>query len=354
MYINGTVITGPVFTYDSSYVVSTLAGISGKSGFADGIGTAASFHGPSDAVTDANGNIYIADSYNNAIRKITPNGVVTTFAGGVGAGADDGTGIGPFFNNLTGIAIDAAGTLYVTDAGNNRVRKVTQAGVVTTLAGSTYGDVDGTGTAAKFGWLQGIGVDKNGNVLVVDNGNCKIKKITPAGVVTTLAGNSIPGGKDGVGASASFCLPAGLAIDGNDNVYVAEGKFTFTTVGGTYQGNNKIRKITPDGTVSTFAGSGTVGGTNGTGTGASFDNPNGLRFDSNGNLYVTETYGQRIRKITPGGVVTTLAGTGFFGATNGTVDIATFYGPSGIGIDNKGNCYVADFTNALIRKISMQ
>ncbi|MBO9203018.1 MULTISPECIES: SMP-30/gluconolactonase/LRE family protein [Niastella] len=353
VYCNGTQITGPVFTYDPSYVVSLLAG-SGNMGFTNGTGAAASFWGLGDVVTDASGNVYVTEMGNHTIRKITPDGVVTTLAGGLGTGAEDGTGIDAHFYNVKGIAIDAAGTLYVCDDGNYIIRKITLSGVVTTLTSGGYGFADGPGATAKFSTVEGIAVDKNGNVYVCDAGNNRIRKITPAGVVSTLAGTGVPGGNDGPGASATFNAPIDVAVDISGNVYVTENsrKQFYNNV--YYPGNNKIRKITPDGTVSTFAGSGAVGATNGNGAAASFNDPGGLCFDSNGNLYVTEVSGNSIRKITPNGDVTTVAGSISAGATNGTIDVATFKNPVGIAADNNGNLYVADFGNVMIRKLSLK
>ena len=349
--INGTLLTGPVFTYNLSYYVSTFAG-NGSVALVNGAGAAASFRAPNDLVTDASGNIYVTDY--NAIRKITPDGVVTTLAGSVALGSADGTGSNASFGSLTGIAIDANGTLYVSDAGNYRIRKVTSAGVVTTLAGSSYGFADGAGTAAQFRFPAGIGVDKNGNVFVNDPSNNRVRKITPDGVVSTFAGTGIPGANDGPpGTSATLNFPQGLVIDNSGNVFVSEGNVFQNVNNINYSGNNKIRKITPDGTVSTFAGSGTAGYDDGTGTAASLYYPYGLRFDSNGNLFVVDYQSSRIRKITPGGVVTTFAGS-ISGSSNGPLNVARFKLPTGIAIDNNGNFYIADRDNVIIRKISLQ
>jgi sugar lactone lactonase YvrE len=211
-------------------VVTTLAG-SGVSGSADGAGTAASFNYPSGVAVDSTGNIYVADSNNNKIRKITPAGVVTTLAGSGVSDSEDGTGTTASFAYPRGVAVDKSGNLYVADSSNNKVRKITPAGAVTTLAGSgRKGSRDGT--AANFNYPNGVAVDSIGNVYVVDSGNHKIRKVTTAGVVTTLAGSGVEGSEDGTGTAASFYWPTGVAVDSSGNVYVADSN------------NNLIRKIT--------------------------------------------------------------------------------------------------------------
>ena len=354
VYIDGVPVAGPVFTYDSSYIVSTLAG-SGSSGYSDATGIAATFIQPVDLVTDANGNIYVTDQGANAVRKITPAGVVTTLAGGLSVGSADGTGTAASFKQIFGIAIDGSGNLYVADEGNNKIRKITPGGVVSTLAGSgSMGAADATGSAASFFAPCGLAVDGSGNVFVADAGNNKIREITAAGVVTTLAGSGTPGGVDGTGTAATFNTPIGVAVDGNDNVYISEGSTTLAWGGNMYPGNNKIRKITSSGVVSTFAGSGTLGATDGTGTAATFHNPYGIRADVSGNIYVADAGNNKIRVITTAGVVTTFAGSGGSSATDGPAASAGFSSPTGVAIEANGNVYVADANNLKIRKISRQ
>jgi hypothetical protein len=214
---------------------------------------------------------------------------------------------------------------------------------VTTLAGSgAYGSTNGTGTAASFETLVGIAVDASGNVYVADASNNLIRKITSGGVVTTLAGSGSSGSANGAGTAASFNFPDGVAIDTSGNVYVADAS------------NNLIRKITSGGVVTTLAGqAGVTGSTNGTGTAASFNHPFGVAVDTSGNVYVADVNNNLIRKITLGGVVTTLAGrVGVTGSTNGTGTVASFYDPYGVAVDTSGNVYVADEVNRLIRKIT--
>jgi sugar lactone lactonase YvrE len=320
--------------------VSTFAG-SGTAGSTDATGTAASFSNPRAVAVDASGNVYVADFINHKIRKITPAGVVSTFAGSGFTGSTDGTGTAASFRNPSGVAVDASGNVYVADYGNHKIRKITPSGVVSTFAGSgTQGSADATGTAASFNAPFGLAVDASGNIYVADTGNHKIRKITPAGVVSTLAGSGSYGSTDGTGTAAIFAFPNGVALDASGNVYVAD------------TNNNKIRKITSAGVVSTFAGSGTQGSIDGTGTAASFDYPTGVAVDASGNVYVADTFNNKIRKITPAGVVSTLAGSGAQGSTDATGTAASFHYPAGVAVDAAGNVYVADYNNHKIRKIT--
>jgi ribosomal protein L6P/L9E len=204
-----------------SGVVTTLAG-SGTGGFKDDTGTAAQFNGPFGIAVDVSENVYVADYANHRIRKISPAGVVTTLAGSGERGFADGTGAEAKFANPTDVAVDGAGNVYVGDSNNYRVRKITPAGVVTTLAGGDYGFKDDTGTAAQFRTPYGVAVDAAGNVFVSDSTNNSIRKISPAGVVTTIAGTGEVGHLDGTGAEATFNNPKGLAVDSAGNVYVAD------------------------------------------------------------------------------------------------------------------------------------
>ena len=319
-------------------IVTTFAG-SGQGCFIDATGTNASFYSPSGVAVDSGGNIYVADSQNNKIRKVSSGAVVTTLAG-INS-SQDGIGAAASFNQPSGVAVDSSGNIYVADAGNNKIRKVTAAGVVITYAGSGQGgSTDATGTNASFSGPSGVAVDSGGNVYVADAGNSKIRKVTAAGVVTTLAGSGLGGYTDATGTNASFSYPYGIAVDSSGNVYVAE------------YGANRIRKVTPAGVVTTLAGSGQAGSTDATGTNASFYYPRGVAVDSSGNVYVAEQLNNKVRKVTAAGVVTTLAGSGLGGYTDATGTNASFYRPYGVAVDSSGNVYVADSQNNKIRKVT--
>ena len=329
---------------NSRAVVSTLAG-SGEQGSADGPGAAAKFDRPHGVALDSAGNVYVVDMDNNRIRKISLQGAVTTFAGST-AGYADGTGTAAQFLEPSGVAVDGAGNVYVTDNGNACIRKITPAGVVTTLAGSPpRGYANGTGAAAKFFWPNDAAVDGAGSVYVADSGNNRIRKISPEGAVTTFAGSAW-GNADGAGTAAQFAGPQDVAIDSAGNLYVAD------------PDNHRIRKITPEGVVSTLAGGGDTGRdkggyADGTGTEARFNFPRGVAVDGAGNVYVADTRNHRIRTISPEGVVTTLAGSGKPGFADGRGTAAQFNEPLRVALDRAGNLYVADHNNNRIRKITI-
>jgi sugar lactone lactonase YvrE len=321
-------------------MVSTIAG-SGNPGFADGVGVAANFKYPAGIVMDGSGTIFVADAFNNKIRKITPSGVVSSLAGSGENGFADGTGAKAIFNGPAGIAIDKKGNLYTAEFNGHRIRKITPEGVVTTLAGSGKpGFAEGRGEEASFDNPEGIAVDRDGNVFVADSKNHRVRKITPDGMVSTLAGSGIAGYADGTGAEASFNKPIGVAVDKDGNVYIAD------------VNNHRVRKITASGVVTTLAGSGKSGSKDGHGTGASFNSPWGVTIDQFGDIYVAESKGQKIRRIGADGRVSTLAGSGEKGAKDGDSLSASFDFPWGVAVDDSNAVYLSDHNNSKIRKIS--
>ncbi|NIJ55513.1 NHL repeat-containing protein [Dyadobacter arcticus] len=315
----------PVVAVVKDYTVSTLAG-NGTYGFADGAGKDAAFRSAFGLTSDAAGNIYVADGGNNRVRKITPAGIVTTVAGDGTIGSRNGPGENAQFNYPHGLVVDKAGNIYVADAGNNMIRKITPDGVVSTFAGSgVEGLKNGIGAAAAFSFPADIILDPQGNFYISDGSNRCIRKITPDGFVSTFA--------------TGFGFPEGLEMDKAGNIYVADA------------GGFVIRKITPEGTVSIFAGSESeIWYVDGKGAVARFHNPEGIAIDNDGNLYVGDL-NAAIRKITPDGIVSTIAGNGTKGFVDGPAMDARFHEPSGVAIDPAGNIYVADVLNSRIRKI---
>jgi DNA-binding beta-propeller fold protein YncE len=317
----------------ATVTVTTAAGVAGIPGATDGTTAAARFNFPTGVAIDGTGKIYVADSTNTTIRKVAIGEGVTTLAGTPGlSGAADGTGAAARFLAPSGIAVDNANNVYVADRSNHTLRKITPDGVVTTLAGTATmgGNADGTGAAARFGLPVGMAVDGAGNVYTGESDNAIIRKITPEGVVTTLAGTAtMHGTTDAAGVAARFGSPFGLAIDGAGNLHVADGS------------NKSIRKITPDGVVTTLVSN------------AGFSDPFGIAVDGAGNVYVSDDANDTIRKATTDGVVTTLAGgAGLFGSTDGTGAAARFSNPGGVAVDSAGNVYVADSNNSTVRKVT--
>lgn len=333
----------------SDWVVSTLAGTPGSAGAINGTGSDARFDWPQGIAVDNNGTVYVADLDNDLIRTITMDGVVTTLAGRARIpGSVDGTGTNAMLYAPAAVALDAAGNLYETDAYNNTVRKVTPAGVVTTLAGlASTGSTDGSTNVATFGQPYSLALDAATNLFVTDSLNSTIRKVTPAGVVSTLAGQvGIRGSADGTGTNAQFNSAQGIVADPGGTLYVAD----------TY--NQTIRKITPAGVVTTIAGiAGSPSWLDGTNTDAGFFDPFGLAIDAATNLYVADTYNGLIRRISPAGtnwVVTTLAGdVNNSGTNDGLGTNAQFYFPAGIAVDRGTNLYVSDSYNHTIRKLSL-
>jgi len=343
----------------SGWQVTTLAG-DGTPGDQDGEGTQAQFYEPHGIAVDNDGNIYVADTGNNRIRKITHNGSVSTPAGDGTSGYQDGDGTQAQFSYPCGIAVDNDGNVYVADTGNHSIRLITPGGTVSTPAGDgTSGYQDGEGTQAQFSLPYGITVDNDGNVLVADSQNDRIRIIDSGGVVSILAGvdyfysENGPTLADGPASTAQFGYPTGIAIDGDGNIYVAD------------TANNNIRKIESDGNdeyVTTVAGhpggwSG-AGWSNGFGRSAAFYRPSGIAVDNGGNVYVLDSGNNCIRKIRHDGYVTTIAGNmsfdyidGFGISSSFGFQPDSFSGDGGIAIDGHGNIYVADTRNHVIRKI---
>jgi hypothetical protein len=323
--------------------VSTFAG-SVAAGATNGTGIAATFTFPSSLAFGGPTELFVGDFGNGLIRTINvSSAAVSTFAGNGTQGLVNGSLANAEFNGTANIVLDGSGNLFVGDEENNVIREITTGGQVVTLAGSgTAGYMDGPATKAEFNFPEGLVVDGSGNLYVADGHNNVIRKIViSTGVVSTYAGTGTPGFANGALSSATFNDPYGMALDASGNIYVADIL------------NNSIRKITvATGIVSTYAGSGTKGFTNGSAATASFNYPLGCAFDSDGNLYVCDTYNNVIRKISAGGTVSTFAGTGTQGLTDGPASSAAFNFPIGVAVSGNG-IYVADTHNNAIRKITL-
>jgi len=313
---------GPVFAADTA-PAPAAATSPGKS-------TARTFavvplSNPRSVAVDVSGNLYVGDVDAGTIHQITPAGAVSVIGNAT-------------IKDPIGLAAGVKGRVYVADADGNGVYQISSANAVTALGQPPTGT-----TTSPFTTPTSVAVDRAGNVFVADNGNNAIRKVAADGTVTTFAGKGGAGGSaDGKGEAARFSTPRGLAIDGKDNLYVAD------------EGNSNIRKITPEGVVSTLAGgAGQTGSNDGTGTAAHFASPRGLAADAAGNVYVADTDNHTIRKITPAGVVTTLAGKpGDAGSANGKGAAARFSEPRSAAVDADGNVFVADTGNSTIRMIT--
>jgi len=388
-------------TFTSSiYTVSTLAGLAGVAGSNNASGTAAQFSEPEGVAVDQAGNVYVADTGNAAIRLITSGGAVSTMAGSPGSlGGTDATGTNALFYQPSGIAISSTSNLYVVDYFNNTVREVSPAGVVITMAGlaGTTGSTDGASSSARFWGPQGVAVSSAGTVYIADTANSIIRAMTAAGVVSTFAGSASDGSANGATSAARFYSPQNVAVDNSSNLYVADTQNSIIrkiSLSGTVSilagtpgvfgsaegsgpsvqfsgpqgvavdsggavyvadtGNSTIRKLTSGGSSSTLAGSaGNPGNTDGAGVGAQFNEPEGVAVDSSGNVYVADTWNHTIRKITSGGVSSTLAGqAGTFGSFDGTNSGARFNCPTGVAVDSSGNIFVTDYNNETIREVT--
>ena len=324
--------------------VTTMAGMAQVSGATNGTGTNALFGDPAGIVADSTGNLFVADSLNDVIRKITTNGVVTTFAGLAGiTGTADGTGSGARFNAPSGMAFGRNGNLYVSDTGNNTIRKITPAGVVSTFAGvaGNGGYADGTAGSALFNSPLGLAITTNGTVYVADSGNHCLRMVF-GGNVTTFAGSpQVWGSANGAGTNAQFNGPVSVAFDARGNLFVSDAN------------NDTIRKVTTNAIVTTFAGApGQDGSADGPVAAARFRSPAGLAFDLQGNLFIADSFNQTLREISTNGSVTPVSGTaGISGPTDGINGAGKFFNPYGLVMAADGSLLVADTYNETIRQV---
>jgi uncharacterized protein (TIGR03437 family) len=341
-----------ILKLDQQGILTVVAG-NGHYGFSGdgGPATAASLESPWGVAVDTAGNLFIAEVDNFRIRKVTPDGIITTVAGSgfPGFAGDGGPATSASLAVPEGAAVDAAGNLFIADLGNNRIRKVTPGGIITTVAGNGFPSFSGDGgpaTSASLHGPSGVAVDAAGNLFIADYFNNRIRKITPGGIISTVAGSGAKGfsGDGGPATSASLATPSGVVVDAGGNLFIAD------------EGNNRIRKITPGGAITTVAGNGAqnFSGDGGPATSASLGGPRGVAVDAAGSLFIADKLNDRIRKITLGGTITTVAGNGIYRfAGDGKAAVtAVLNNPSGLAPDATGNLFVADTNNNRIRKIT--
>ncbi len=336
--------------------IQTIAGLGGAAFSGDGgPAIAASLNVAVDVSVDNNGNIFIADQFNHRIREITPDGTITTIAGtgAPGFSGDGGPATNAQLNTPTGVHADSSGNIFISDVGNQRIRKIDPSGTITTVAGNGgkgYSGDGGPATSASFYNAVRCTIDPSGNLLIADQSNHRIRIVNPAGIISTFAGNGAGtpangafSGDGGPATSASLNNPTAIAVDASGVVYIAD------------QFNQRIRTITPDGTITTIAGSGGAGfsGDGQSALNASLNYPGGLAVDSAGNIYFNDDLNYRTRQIDTNGVITTVAGSGAIGFSGdgGPATGAALSGNFGISIDASGNLYIADSTNNRIREV---
>ena len=348
----------------NAQIITTIAGDGTNGYTGDGgQATVAELSGPQGVAFDAAGNLYTANASSNTIRKIISTGIVSTLAGNGTAGfSGDGgqataaelNGTGIFSQLLLGVACAGAGNCYIADAGNNRVRMVNSAGVINTIAGTGAQGFSGDGgmaTAATLYSPAGITFDAMGNYYIADLGNNRIRMVNTSGIINTIAGTGSNGysGDGGQATAAQLYFPTAVAADATGNLFIAD-----------YY-NNRIRMVSTAGIISTYAGngfgsggSGGYAGDGGAATAAELFFPSGVSLDAAGNLYIADEGNQRVRKVTTSGIITTVAGNGTnsFSGDGGQATAATFHSPTGTAIDAAGNLYIADEGNERIRMVS--
>jgi len=322
----------------SNGVITTLAG-GGTSLGDNGPATSAKLNNPCGVTVDSAGNVYIADTWNNRIRKVS-NGVITTVAGNGTAGfsGDNGPATSAQLDDPGGIAVGSTGNLYIADTSNGRIRKVSNGAIATAVGGGTPLGDNGPAASAELWQPQGVAADSAGNVYIADTQNHRVRKVSK-GAIATFAGGGTTYGDNGPATSAEMTFPAGLALDAAGNLYIADSW-------------GAVRKVT-NGVITTVAGGGTSLGDSGPATSAQLSNPLGVAVDSAGNLYIADSLNFRIRKVS-NGVITTVAGTGNMGFSgdNGPATSAQLSRPGGVAVDSAGNLYIADTFNNRIRKVS--
>ncbi len=327
-------------------IITTVAG-GGAGGLGDGgPATSAKLTHPTGLTIDATDNLFIADMYASRVRRVAPDGTITTVAGdgSYGYTGDGGLATDASLASPTGVAVDPAGNLYVIDVAVSVVRKVASDGGITTVAGSNYSGDAGPATDAALYSPSGVTVDGIGNTYIADTSNNRIRKLAPNGTITTIAGNGAHGyaGDGGPATSAALSYPESVAIDQAGNLYIAAG--------------SSVRKVAPDGSISTFAGSGSEKGYSGDGgpaTSAKLASPGGVSVDMAGHIYIADTVNNRIRMVDASGTITTVAGNGTAGYSgdDGAATSAQLNYPRDVSVDITGSIYIADTLNNRVRKL---
>ena len=300
---------------------------------------------------DASGNVYIADAGDNRVRKLSVEGIISTIAGNgtIGYNGDNIAATAAELNEPVDVAVDGVGNVYIADNSNHRVRMVNSAGIITTIAGTGDFGYNGDGIPASTAKLfspHGIRIDGSGNLLICDALNNRIRKVSPAvgGIISTIAGNGTGGysGDGGPATSKEIARPYGITVDVTGNIYIADL-------------NNRIRKVDPSGIISTIAGTGTAGynGDNILATSAELNQPFGVAVDNMGSIYVADVANSRIRKVNSAGIISTYAGTGAVGFSGdyGLANMAELHNPVAVSVDVNGNIFIADWGNLRIRYI---
>ncbi len=333
--------------------ITTVAG-TGSLGFLGdgGLATSADLD-PEGVAVDGQGNIFIADEVDHRIRKVDPDGIITTVAGNSppvsfgGFSGDGGPAISATLSFPRGVAVDGQGNLFIADTNNHRIRKVGPDGIITTVAGNGGTGFSGDGgpaTSSQISRPEEVAVDGQGNLFIADANNGRIRKVGPDGIITTMAGTGAFGalGDGGPATSARVFSPEGVTVDGQGSLFIAA--------------ENRIRKVGPDGIITTVAGTGVAGysGDGGPATSAQINSPRGVATDNEGNLFITDSGNNRIRKVGPDGVITTVAGTGVagFSGDRGPAASAQLRFPGGTAMDKQGDLLIADASNNRIRKVS--
>lgn len=331
--------------------IATIAG-DGTTAFSGdgGPATAAGLNHPRTLVLDSSGNLYISDVDNLRIRRVTPAGIISTVAGNglPGSSGDGGPAVNASLSSMLGLALDNAGNLYIADAGNRRVRKVTPAGIISTIAGTGVQGFSGDGgpaTSAQLNTPASV-LFSAGNLYISDSSNQRIRRISSDGTITTVAGNGVTGfsGDGGPATGAALAFPLGMAMDSIGNLYFADGN------------NNRVRRISPAGVITTVVGNGVghFAGDQGPAISASLDVPEDVAFDSAGNLFIADAGNNRVRKVDNSGIISTLAGVGDngFSGDGGPATEAMLNFPWGLTTDAAGSVYIADRVNSRVRVVS--